>query len=251
MCQQTTLPPKNVVSLSKRIKAAFQKPKKYKILFSVVLFLTMVAILIEHMLAPQFIPYSDGMIDFSEGSDGVVQMDFNIVMADCEKISYYSQEHQGHVYYISTWNSIWNKIIQKSKGKTTVLNANGEDITSVYYASNDGTKDILIYGNDLFQNGGSITIPQFALVYFVLFAIESIIILGIVLFMIRGRQRIFRIALKIFYLPLTYLLAHLFVKGLHAASYNLTYDLLAILLLTLPFYSLAWFIDWFLRKELS
>lgn len=128
MCQQTTLPQKNVISLVKRIKAAFQKPKKYKILFSVVLFLTMVAILIEHMLAPQFIPYSEGMVDFSEDSNGVVQMDFNITMADYEKISYYSQEHQKHVYYISTWNSIWNKILQKNKGKNIVLNANGEDI---------------------------------------------------------------------------------------------------------------------------
>lgn len=251
MCQQTAVPQKNVVSPSTRIKAAFQKPKKYKILFSVALFLTMAAILIEHMLAPQFTPYSEGIVDFSEDLNGVVQMDFNITMADYEKISYYSQEHQRHVYYISTWNSIWNKIIQGNKSKNIVLNANGEDITSVYYSSNDGTKDILIYGKDLFQNGGSITSPHFALVYFVLSAVELIIILGIILFIIRKRQHLFRIILKFFYLPLTYLLAHLFVKGFHTASYNLTYDLLAILLLTLPFYSLAWFVDWFLKKELS
>lgn len=71
----------------------------------------------------------------------------------------------------------------------TVLNPEGEKVASVYYYNADGSEDILIYGKDQYPNGGSISLPRLVLAYYLLLAIILAFISGIILFIVRRKEK--------------------------------------------------------------
>ncbi len=94
----------------------------------------------------------------------------------------------------------------------------------------------LIYG-DRIANGG-IALPRLFLSYYAIIAAGMAIASGIALLAFRKRQRIRVVLTYICFVPVSYLLAHLCVKGFKAASYSAGRDFLMILIVTIPFYCL-------------
>ncbi len=127
--------------------------------------------------------------------------------------------------------------------KDFILNPNGETVSGVYFSSNDGSEDILIYGKDPNPGGKRITLPRLFLSYYALLAAFLAAIAGTAMFFFRNHQRIKSIIYKFFALPAAYLLGHLCIKGSSFLSYSASRDFFAILLAMLPIYCIMLMIE--------
>lgn len=247
----SVLPVNTDVVPLKKIKAHLQKKKMLTILLTVAVTLVVATICVGFALAPKFIPYTEDMIQFSQNDNGVVLANFKGTVADYEITSYYSQEFEGRVYYITAWDTIWNKNVAQKGGTNVTLNTNGEPLASIYYSPNDGTNDILLYGENLYPNGGGRTVPHLTLAYWAVFAVIIAAILARAIFVVRKNEKRLFVLLKIEYLPLAYLLAYFVVKGFNCESFILTYDLFTILVVAIPLYVLALLIEYLFRRKMS
>ena len=104
----------------------------------------------------------------------------------------------------------------------------------------DGNEQRLLWGEPL--NGGMETLPRLALGFYVILAAGLALVSGIAWFFLRGNEKS-RIVRQVFFAPLSYLAAHLLIKGFRTESFFMERDFIAILLLTAALYallSLAW-----------
>ncbi|MBE5966115.1 MAG: zf-HC2 domain-containing protein [Lachnospiraceae bacterium] len=221
----------------KKVQATLRKKKYLTILFSAILTLLVLIIVIGYLTAPEYIPYSESAVSITEA-------DNNLMIAHLGdtgfrySIDYYrTDDNSGYIYDISMWNSIWNRTMNKNVPADFILNPNGEMVSSVYYCSSDGKEeDILIYGKNQNPNGGRITLPRLFLAYYVYTAAVSAVVLWVILFLFRKKQKMKAIMFKLFALPIAYLLGHICIKGFSTISYSATHDFYAILLAMIPIY---------------
>ncbi|ABX43586.1 zf-HC2 domain-containing protein [Lachnoclostridium phytofermentans] len=220
----------------KKLQYTLCKRKYLTILFSVMFTLLVLIIVNEYLTAPEYIPYTENPVTITKTNNELFIVHFNIPGAMYQISQYRENDNSGYIYNISMWSSIWNRSIYKDAVDDFILNPRGEVISSVYYSSNDGTEDILIYGKDRSPNGGTITLPRLVLAYYATIAAVLAVILGIVLFLFRNNKKAKAIILKFFTLSISYLLGHICIKGFSTSSYNAIRDFYAILLAMIPIY---------------
>ena len=113
----------------------------------------------------------------------------------------------------------------------------------------DGAQQRLIWGEPL--DGGMEVLPRLALGYYAALAAALAIASGIVWLALRNRRKSW-IARQVFFAPLSYLAAHLLIKGFHTTSFSMSRDFVSILLLTVAIYALltlAWQVFLQRRRE--
>lgn len=221
----------------RKLKATLRKKKIQTILFSVMLTLAVAVVAVAYLTAREYIPYSESTVSFKESENGAVLAMFGDGVSGFDihcSPAYYGSG--GYVCHITAWDNIWNRYISKKSVNNTVLNPDGEMVTSVYYYPTDGSDDILIYGVDQVPGGGVRTLPRLFLSYCVFFAVFLAIICGISLLLFRHNEKARDIITKIILLPASYLLGHLLIKGFYSPSYSATRDFFAILLVMIPLY---------------
>lgn len=219
-----------------KIKSTLRKKKILTIIFSMMFAIIALVITIAFLTAPEYIPYSEGSVAINEIGNGAVLAKFEDTVYGYDINSYPTDDNTGYVYHITTWNSIWNKNIKKSNANNTILNPNGENVVSVYYYQTDGSEDILMYGKDQNQGGGIITLPRLFLSYYSLIAKVLATICGLIMLILHRNKKVFNFTMKLFFLPVSYLLGHLLIKGFTTSSYTATRDFYAILLVMIPLY---------------
>ena len=104
----------------------------------------------------------------------------------------------------------------------------------------DGNQQQIIWGEPL--NGGLETLPRLALGYYMIMAVFAALVSGIIWFFLRNSRKS-RIIRQIFFAPLSYLAAHLLIKGLRTETFFMEREFIFILLLAAALYallSLAW-----------
>lgn len=218
-----------------KIKSTLRKKKIQTAIFSMMFSIMIFVITIAFLTAPEYIPYSERSVTINEIGNGLVLAQFKDTVYGYNINRYPTDDNSGYVYHITTWNSIWNRI-KKSTVNNTILNPNGENVVSVYYYQTDGSEDILIYGKDINPGGGIITLPRLFLSYYLIIAIVFAIICGLIMLIWHRNKKVFNFTMKVFFLPVSYLLGHLFIKGFTASSYTATRDFYAILLVMIPLY---------------
>ena len=113
----------------------------------------------------------------------------------------------------------------------------------------DGSQQKLLWGEPM--NGGVETLPRLALGYYALMAAALAMLSGILWLVLRRNEKS-RIVRQVFFAPLSYLAAHLLIKGFHTASFFMERDFISILLLTAALYvllTLVWQVLLQRRKE--
>lgn len=220
----------------KKLKATLRKKKIQTIIFSIVLTIFVTAVVIAFLTAPEYIPYSESTVSLIENNNGSILAIFSGEVSGYVISSYPTDDNTGYVYHITAWDSIWNRNIIKVHANNTVLNPDGKAVASVYYYMTDGSDDILIYGNDQNPDGGIITLPRLFLAYYSLGAIALAIICGIIMLVFCRYEKVRNVTTKILFLPISYLLGHLCIRGFTTSSYSATRDFFAILLVMIPLY---------------
>lgn len=225
----------NILPL-KKVQHTLLKRKYLTILLSVSLTILIMIITMGYLTAPEYIPYSEKAITISETNNKTVIVHFEAPSTRYEISKYRAEDNSGYIYNISTWSSIWNKTMYKEPPRDFILNPNGEIVSNIYYSSNDGTEDVLIYGKDPNPNGGTITLPRLFLSYYFTIAFIGAVMLGIILFLVRKKPSAKGITFNLFALPISYLIGHICIKGFSGISYSATRDFFAILLAVIPIY---------------
>ncbi|MCM3576498.1 zf-HC2 domain-containing protein [Mesobacillus subterraneus] len=217
------------------IQNTLRKKKLQTIILSVMVTLVFAVVTIAYLTTPAYISYNENAVSIIEKDDGTVLLNFSEEVSGYNVNQYPAADNSGYVYDITTWETIWQQKISKNNLENTVLNPNGETVASIYYYNTDGIENTLIYGDPITE-GSVMTLPRLVLSYYVLFAIGFLLICGIGLVIFRKNEKIRNGLKKMILLPISYLFAHLLIKGLHSATYLAGRDLYVILLVTIPLY---------------
>lgn len=219
-----------------KIKSTLRKKKIQTAIFSMMFSIMIFVITIAFLTAPEYISFSERSVTINEIGNGSLLAQFEDTVYGYDINRYPTDDNTGYVYHITTWNSIWNRNIKKSNTNNTILNPNGENVVSVYYYQTDGSEDILMYGNDINPDGGIITLPRLFLSYYALIAIVFATTFGLIMLILYRNKKVLNFTMKVFFLPVSYLLGHLIIKGFTTSSYTATRDFYAILLVMIPLY---------------
>ncbi len=219
-----------------KIKSTLRKKKFLTAIFSMMFSITLFVITIALLTAPEYLPFSERSVTINEIGNGSVLAQFEDTVYGYDINRYRTDDNTGYVYHITTWDSIWNRNIKKSNANNTILNPNGENVVSVYYYHTDGSQDILMYGKDINPNGGIVTLPRLFLSYYALIAIVFAATCGLIMLILYRNKKVLNFTMKVFFLPVSYLLGHLIIKGFTTSSYAATRDFYAILLVMIPLY---------------
>ncbi|MCA1011686.1 zf-HC2 domain-containing protein [Halobacillus halophilus] len=219
----------------RNIQNTLRRKKLQTIILSVMVTLVFAVVTMAYLTTPEYIPYNENAVSIIEKDDGTVLLNFSEEVSGFNVNQSPAADNSGYVYDITTWETIWDQKISKNQLENTVLNPNGETVSSIYYYNTDGSENTLIYGDSI-TNGSVVTLPRLVLSYYVLFAIGFSLICGIGWALFRKNEIIKNGLEIIILLPISYMLAHLLIKGLHSATYLAGRDFYAILLVTIPLY---------------
>ncbi len=189
-----------------------------------------------YLTAPVYLPYSESVLSFHEGTDGMLFVAFGEEVVGYDFSGHMAEESgAGHVYHITAWTNQWQQLFPKHNTQSLVLKAKNDQPVSVYYYL-EGAEDTLVYGKDPYPNGGIITLPRLALAYYALLAAVLLVIGVLLRSACREHSPIRDLVEKLLLLPAAYLVAQLLVKGFTTSTYTLSRDFAAILLVMLPIY---------------
>lgn len=212
-----------------KIRFDMNKKKVIAGIISAVISIIVVVLFFAYLTAPEYLPYTESPnIITARENNGIVTLSFK---GEYEL----SQRGQG-VYDISLYNTAWNKLFGDNQKQTIAVNPNGEEVNTIYYISNSGQEDKVIYGENPIADGRVITLPRLFLNYYFFTAISAALLLGVFYLIFRKKEKAKTIIAKILFMPLSYILSHIMIKGWNATSYSATRDFFLILLLTIPIY---------------
>lgn len=203
-----------------------------------------------HANSMQILPWEEGLIQVK-----VVES------VDAQEYSSGADSETGQVQALiirmdSRMNAISDSVIEDDEGTTVLLQ--GYSLKSgsesrirdynekVYYPVPDrlvynwGDQSELIWGKAM--SGGAMVLPRLALAYYVLVAIALEVLLGVIWFVVRHR-RYAGLIRQMFFVPASYIGAHLLLKGFTITSFLMERDFIGILVLSTALYALiseAW-----------
>ena len=218
----------------KKIRNIIFKNKLEGIVIAVLLTLTLVAVIIAYLTTPNYLPYSNSVVDITGKGDGTVLVEFSedVTGYDIERY----KDESGYHYTITAWDSFWGRNVIKKSLINIVLNPRNEKVTSVYYYQTDGSADILVYGKNLIPDGGVVTLPRLALSYYLVMALIAFTLSALLLILFRRNEKAKYWLIRIVALSASYLIGHLLVKGFNTITYTLLRDFISISMVAVPLY---------------
>jgi hypothetical protein len=217
----------------KKIQKRIKKQKLLAVLLAVAASVTVLILAFGYVTAPQYLPFNEGLVSIVY-NNGLVIAEVNDKMAGYSiETSIYSDGRHNNVD-VSVYTSIISKSILKGKSESVVLNPGGEKVASVYYVGNDGNPDRLIYGLDQNRSGGRISLPRLVLGYYLIISAVIFIILLVARIFYRKHEKPARLIGSALFIPLSYMISHLLVKGFNTISFAATRDFFLIMLVSVP-----------------
>lgn len=229
--QPTPLPADRDTAPLKKLRSKLRKRQLLTVLISVLCALALTASVLSFAFSPDYIPYREDLLRIEE-------QDASLYLISQQPVSGYEMDcystPQGQVYHITLYQTLWDRIFDSFRTSSWCFNPKGEKIAAVYYASNDGTDDIFLYGKNQYLSGGVRSLPRLALGYYLILAAG---LAGGLVLLSAGLGRWQTLAVRLRYLsclPISYVLSHLCVMGLSTVSYSILWDFSAIVLVSLP-----------------
>ena len=109
-----------------KIKSTMRKKKLQTAVFSMMLSLVIGVIAMAFLTAPEYLPHGEASVTINEIGNGSVLALFADTVSGYDINRYATDDNTGYVYHITTWDSIWNRSIKKSRANNTLLNPNGD-----------------------------------------------------------------------------------------------------------------------------
>ena len=230
------LPVDTYIKPLKKLRNTLFKKKLQTIALTVMLTITIAAVIIANLTAPDYIPYSHEVVNITEKSDGTVLVEFRDDVSGYDLNRYKAEDESGYEYHITTWDSYWSRNIIKNTVQNTVLNPNGEKVSAVYYYRTDGSESVLIYGRDQNPGGGTILLPRLVLGYYLALALVLFVLSALLLLLFHRKKKARYWLVRITAVPASYIIGHFCIRGTLSSTYNAARDFVAILTVAASLY---------------
>lgn len=215
------------------LRRKMRKKKIRTIAVSVILAAALLVSAFAFMSAPEYFPYADDLMTVTENADHSVSVTFDEKVTDYA-CRYYLEQESGDAqpcYDLEAWTSLWDRVFShRGVQSTTIKPEQGLPIT-VYYLSNNGEADTCVYGDTLTESSGRVTLPRLVLDFYLVLAFAAVVVLLILWFVFRRRESTRIWITRIMMAPVSYLFAHLIVKGFRSVTYSAQRDFALIVFL--------------------
>ena len=196
--------------------------------------------LFAYLTAPQYLPYSPELITVSAQADGRLSIQFSNAITGSEMIIQEQIVRDGvQSIHVSAWFTVWDRLTAKEAlGGIYRISPEPGLNTPVYYTPNNGDAELLIYGVPP-DGSTTISLPRLTLNYYLYLCILAAALLAIAGAVMRRYGKSTARLTKITLVPLSYILAHILIKGFPVSTYSLQRDLAFICALALLIYLAA------------
>lgn len=220
----------------KRIKKDLFIKRLQTIFFTAILACAIVTVAFGILTSPKFFPYSDNLLNVIDGSNGSIIITFDHKVTGYSCMEEFDNETETAVYRINAWTTTWD-LYSSNRGKQHMIipSDRGTNI-QIFYAQNDGSEDVLIYGLNENAEENSVTLPRLVLMPYFLLAFLALVILAILRMLLRNKQAIIVWIDRTILLPISYMLAQLCTKGINFTTYSSQRDFCIIILIAMLFY---------------
>ncbi len=117
-----------------------------------------------------------------------------------------------------------------------VISFDRETKIQIFYAQNDGSEDVLIYGANENTEENSVTLPRLILMPYFLSAFLALVIHAILRVLLRNKQATLVWIDRAMPFPISYMAAQLCTKGFSFATYSSQRDFCIIILVAMLLY---------------
>ena len=229
------IPDADIVPL-KRIKKELFIKRLQTVFLTAILACAIVTVIFGILTSPKFFPYSDDLFNVDSGADGSITIAFDNKVTGYSCMKEFNDETKTEIYQINAWTTTWD-IYSSNRGKQNmVIPFDRETNIQIFYAQNDGSEDVLIYGINDNAYQDTVTLPgQIFLPYFIL-AFLVLAILAVLRFLLKNKQAIIVWIDRALLFPISYMAAQLCTKGISFTSYSSKRDFCIIVLVAMLFY---------------
>lgn len=230
-----TAPDTDIVPL-KRVKMDLFIRRIQTICFTAVLACAIVTIVFGIITSPEFFPYSDNLLHVMDGPDGsvVITFDGKVTGYSCHEV--FDTETETEIYRVNAWTTTWDVYSSNRGNQNMVIPFDRETEIQVFYAQNNGSEDVLIYGSDENTAENGVTLPRLILLPYFLFAFLALVILAILRVLLKNQQAILVWLDRAIPFPISYMAAQLCIKGINFTTYSSQRDFCMIALVAILLY---------------
>ena len=218
----------------KRIKKDLFIRRLQTIFFTAIIACAVVMIVFGVLTSPKFFPYSDDLLNVVDNHSGeiIVTFDDRVTGYTCTKEFYEETE----IYRINAWTTTWDLYFSNRGNQNVVIPSNDDSNIQIFFTQNNGSEDVLIYGERDNLPQAVITLPrQILLPYFLLAALALIVLSGLRL-LLKNKKAIIVWIDRAILLPISYMAAQLCTKGINFTTYSSQRDFCIIVLVAILFY---------------
>lgn len=225
------LPPDTDAAPLKKLQRAVRRKRRAAVWAAVLLSLAVAVAVFGGLSTPRFLP--DDRAVAIEDRAGLLTVRFGASVTRYELWDE-GEDENGRVYSLAAGSSTFDRLTGRGQPQEIVLNPQGERIAAVYYCPMNGQDDILLYGS---VDGGRITLPRRALVFYAVIALGALAVCLILFFAFWKKKRVRALLADAALAPASYLAAQLCISGTSTTTYTLPRDFSLIVLVTLLLYA--------------
>lgn len=220
----------------KRIKKDLFIRRLQTIFFTAIVACVVAIIAFGVLTSPAFFPYSDDLLNVVDNHSGeiIVTFDDRVTGYTCTK-EYY-EETGSEVYRLNAWTTTWDLYFSNRGNQNVVIPFNGESNIQIFFTQNNGSEDVLIYGENNNLPQAVITLPRQILLPYFLLAALALIVLACLRLILRNKNALVVWIDRIILFPISYMAAQLCTKGFNFTTYSSQRDFCLIVLVAILFY---------------
>lgn len=188
------------------------------------------------LTSPAFFPYSDDLLNVVDNHSGeiIVTFDDRVTGYTCTK-EYY-EETGSEVYRLNAWTTTWDLYFSNRGNQNVIIPSNGESNIQIFFTQNNGSEDVLIYGENNNLPQAVITLPRQILLPYFLLAALALVVLACLRLILRNKNALVVWIDRIILFPISYMAAQLCTKGFNFTTYSSQRDFCLIVLVAILFY---------------
>lgn len=220
----------------KRIKKDLFIRRLQTIFFTAIVACVVAIIAFGVLTSPAFFSYSDDLLNVVDNHSGeiIVTFDDRVTGYTCTKEFY--EETGSEVYRLNAWTTTWDLYFSNRGNQNVVIPFNGESNIQIFFTQNNGSEDVLIYGENNNLPQAVITLPRQILLPYFLLAALALIVLACLRLILRNKNALVVWIDRIILFPISYMAAQLCTKGINFTTYSSQRDFCLIVLVAILFY---------------
>ncbi len=220
----------------KRIKKDLFIRRLQTIFFTAIVACAVVMIAFGVLTSPAFFPYSDDLLNVVDNHSGeiIVTFDDRVTGYTCTKEFY--EETGSEVYRLNAWATTWDLYFSNRGNQNVVIPSNGKSNIQIFFTQNNGSEDVLIYGEKNNLPQAVITLPRQILMQYFILAALTFIVLACLRLILRNKNALVVWIDRIILFPISYMAAQLCTKGINFITYSAQRDFCLIMLVAILIY---------------